>query len=85
MKGYYQLGNRLTFLQKMKEMKLEQYPNVKLVLVNFVNDYTTKYGAPIEQWKEHCGGVFKAMTGSSDIPEDVIMVYYDVAGKWEKE
>lgn len=75
--GYYQLANRLTFLQKMKDMKLSEYPNVKLVLLNFVNDYTKK-PTLTEEWKDHYRKVFKVMTGSEAIPKDVIMIFHDV-------
>ena len=74
---YYQLANRLTFLQKMKDMRLSEYPNVKLVLLNFVNDYTRK-PTSTEEWKDHFQQVFKVMTGSEAIPQDVIMIYHDV-------
>ena len=81
MEDYYQLGNRLTFLHRMKGMNLEKYPNVKLVLLNFVNDYTYR---PTEQpdWQNHYRKVFKKMTGQTGVPDDVLVVYYDVGGNW---
>lgn len=77
LEGYYQLGNRLTFLHKMKEMKLEKYPDVKLILLNIVRDYTYR-PTDLEDWKTHYSDVFQIMTGSERPPSDVLIIYYDV-------
>lgn len=79
--GYYQLGNRLTFLQKMKELNLEKYPNVKLVLLNFVNDYTYR-PTDLASWKDDYKKVFSLMTGTENVPDDVIVMYCDVNTTW---
>ena len=87
MKDYYQLANRLTFLRLVKESK--KYTNVKLVLLNFVNDITwhwdnketTRY-----QWKKHYDEVFSQMTGSEKLPNDVVCIYLDIDnGMGDKE
>lgn len=79
--GYYQLGNRLTFINKMKALNLNKYPNVKLVLLNFVNDYTYR-STELADWKEDYKSVFAAMTGAENIPDDVIVMYCDVKPTW---
>lgn len=75
--GFYQLGNRLTFLKKMQEMKLDKYPTVKLVLLNFVNDYTHRSTYP-EAWEAHYKAVMPDMTGLDAVPDDIEIVYIDV-------
>lgn len=81
MNGYYQLGNRLTFLQNMKEKLPEAnsigIKDVKLVLINFTDDFTFK-SEPVEVWKDHYREVFEKMTGNEDTPEDVINIFYSV-------
>ena len=77
---FYQLGNRLTYLKKMQEMKLEKYPNVKLVLLNFVNDRKYK-PTSLAEWEAHYKAVMPDMTGMDDIPEDVEIVYIDVENR----
>ena len=81
MNDYYQLGNRLTFLQKMKEKLPESnsigIKDVKLVLINFTDDFTFK-SEPVEVWKDHYREVFEKMTGNEDAPEDVINIFYSV-------
>ena len=81
MNDYYQLGNRLTFLQKMKEKLPEAnsigIKDVKLVLINFTDDFTFK-SEPVEVWKDHYREVFEKMTGSAETPEDVINIFYCV-------
>lgn len=76
---YYQLGNRLTFLHKLQEKGLK-FKNVKLILLNFVDDYTYR-PTSIEEWHEHCEKVFKRMTGDKNPPEDVIVINFSVAVK----
>ena len=58
--------------------------NVKLILLNFVNDYTYR-PTTYEEWKEHFEAVFEKMTGSKRTPKDIVVAYYDVAGCWSKE
>ena len=58
MNSNYQLANRLTFLHKMKELSTNArfYDNVKLVLLNFVNDPTWDKNERVssaEQWTNH--------------------------------
>lgn len=81
MNGYYQLGNRLTFLEKMKEKLPEAnligIKDVKLVLINFTDDFTFK-SEPVKVWKDHYREVFEKMTGNDDTPEDVINIFYSV-------
>lgn len=80
-KGNYQLGNRLLFLHKMKEKlpkaNTKGITDVKLVLINFTDDFTYK-SEPVEVWKDHYKGVFENMTGSEETPEDVINIFYSV-------
>ena len=52
MTGQYQLANRLTFLQKMKDMKRPEYPNVKLIFISFINDYTLTPTSK-DEWKDY--------------------------------
>lgn len=77
---YYQLANRLTFLKYLNKTKFKKIEQVKLVLLNFVDDITYQKTTE-EQWKEHYEMVFKEMTGSSDVPEDVLLVNYKVSGR----
>ncbi len=66
---YYQLGNRLTFLVKLREKGL----NVKLVLLNIVDD-PTHIKTTEDQWREHYNEVFSNMLGISKAPENVFIV-----------
>ena len=66
---YYQIGNRITFLVKLKEKGF----NVKLVLLNIVDD-PTYIQTSEEQWNEYYESVFTHMIGSKEIPEDIIIV-----------
>ena len=81
MNDYYQLGNRLTFLQKMKDKLPEAnsigIKDVKLVLINFTDDFTYK-SEPVEVWKDHYREVFEKMIGSAETPENVINIFYSV-------
>ena len=56
---YYQLGNRLTFLVKLRE----QGYNVKLVLLNIVDD-PTHIATSLDAWKRHYDEVFQLMLGT---------------------
>lgn len=70
---YYQLGNRLTFLVKLREQRY----NVKLVLLNIVDD-PTHIATSLDAWKKHYGEVFQIMIGRADYADNVIMVNFDV-------
>lgn len=70
---YYQLGNRLTFLVKLRE----QGYNVKLVLLNIVDD-PTHIATSLEAWKRHYDEVFQIMIGRAKCPNNVVMVSLDV-------
>lgn len=77
--GYYQLGNRLTFLEKLKEAMPPEINDVKLVLLNFVDDYTY-ISTPEYDWIKHYEEVWEDMTGKKKCPEDIKVVYYSVKG-----
>ena len=66
MNSNYQLANRLTFLHKMKELSTNArfYDNVKLVLLNFVNDPTWDKNERVssaEQWTNHYNHIMEDM------------------------
>lgn len=69
---YYQLGNRLAFLNKLKEKGY----NVKLVLLNIVNDPTFE-AVSDEKWIEHYDEVFTELLESKKVPNDVIILNLD--------
>ena len=75
--GYYQLANRLTFLNKLNERLKVKKLEIKLILLNFVGDYTYKPTDAIE-WENHYNEVFKDMTGVESIPENVIVINFPV-------
>ena len=75
---YYQLANRLTFLKKLNEKHFGRIKSVKLVLLNFVNDYTYKPTDKVE-WQKHYKEVFKEMIGNEDAPSDVLVINYNVS------
>ena len=70
---YYQLGNRLTFLVKLRE----QGYNVKLILLNIIDDPTYK-ATSIDEWKKHYEEVFQIMLGTKTCPDNVNIVCFDV-------
>lgn len=70
---YYQLGNRLTFLVKLRD----QGYNVKLVLLNIVND-PTHIATSLDAWEKHYDEVFQIMLGTKKQPDNLIMVNLDV-------
>lgn len=70
---YYQLGNRLTFLVKLRE----QGYNVKLLLLNIVDD-PTHIATSLDAWKRHYDDVFQIMLGRTKCPSNVVMVNFDV-------
>lgn len=74
MRNNYQLANRLVFLQKMKELssKAQFYENVKLILLNFVNDPTwdeKERVTDVKDWKDHYNSIFDSMGISRDAVE----------------
>lgn len=75
--GYYQMGNRLTFLHKMNDFLIPKGRQVKLVLLNFANDYTNRC-TPLSAWEKKFSEVFTLMTGSPEVPDNVIMIHLDV-------
>ena len=87
-KFYYQLGNRLAFLKFMNEKVNEISPdveNVKLILLNFADDYTLddnskgiSLAASIEEWEKHYEMVWSEMTGSPSAPDNVLVINYSV-------
>lgn len=70
---YYQLANRLTFLVKLRE----QGYNVKLVLLNIIDD-PTHIGTSLDEWQKHYQDVFKIMLETAKYPDNLIMVNFDV-------
>lgn len=66
MKNNYQLANRLTFLHKMKQIISDATfcANVKLVLMNFVNDMTWDEKERVDdpqKWRTHYDHIFEVM------------------------
>jgi len=96
--GYYQLGNRLTFLEFLREKKQtnEICFDVKLVLLNFLNDNThgmtqgklkknskldIKEKKTVEKiWEEEYADAWKKLIGTETAPADVLVINYDVEG-----
>lgn len=74
---YYQLANRLSFLNILNESAFGNIQNVKLVLLNFVDDYTYKPTTE-QEWLAHYKEVFAQMTESENIPKNVILVNYKI-------
>lgn len=86
---YYQMGNRLTFLKFMNEKKESltnpNIKNVKLIFLNFADDYTlgknkngTPVSEPIGEWESHYEEIWKEMTGSTTEPDNVLVVTFSV-------
>lgn len=77
--SYYQLGNRIFFMHKMNEIIVnnKEIDKVKLVLINFTDDFTNEQDN-VGDWKKEYKKVFKLMTGSSETPEGVINIFYSV-------
>lgn len=63
------MGNRITFLVGLKEKGF----NIKLVLLNIVDDLTYIETSE-EQWNKHHQDVFTEMLGCKVTPNDIIMV-----------
>ncbi len=70
---YYQLANRLVFLNKLSSQGVK----VKLILLNIVNDSTYIKTSEVE-WKKHYDDVFLEILGQIKIPEDTIILNIDV-------
>ena len=70
---YYQLGNRLTFLVKLRE----QGYNVKLIILNIVDD-STHLATSHDEWVKHYDEVLEIMIGTKRCPDYVSIVYVDV-------
>ena len=81
--GYYQLGNRITFLEELNEISYKTGLKVKLVLLNFVDDYTY-IPTSEEEWKKHYENVFIKMLGKKDIPDDTLIICFDVNKRVEE-
>lgn len=77
---YYQLGNRLTFLHKINEMKNTGGWKAKLILLNIADDFTYK-PTTVEAWQDHYKAVFADMLGCAEPPADVAVIYYSVQTK----
>lgn len=77
LKGYYQLANRLLFLNKIKAMKSTEYAGVKLVLLYFANDFT-HIPTTVEKLSESSEKAMLKLTGVRAVPQDVIELFIDV-------
>lgn len=66
---YYQLANRLTFLNNLTS----QGYNVKLILLNIINDPTYIKTSDVE-WNNHYKDVFDKMLGCPNVPQNVILL-----------
>lgn len=73
---YYQLANRLTFLHHLKE----QGNNVRLLLLNFVNDWT-HICTDEKEWRNRSEIVWKEMIGTSQVPQGVLEILLEVKPK----
>lgn len=71
---YYQLGNRLTFLQKMNQTHFPKIQKTALVLLNIVND-ETYIATSKEDWARHYEKVFEEMTGKNFPPPSTKIIY----------
>ncbi len=77
MYGYYQLANRLTFYHKLKEMNLFAFDDIKLVLLNFVNDKTYR-STDKDTWEKFMQAAFRNVTKRENPPEGVMELFLDV-------
>ncbi|MHC1694045.1 MAG: hypothetical protein AB9835_01960 [Eubacteriales bacterium] len=77
---YYQLGNRLTFLNKLNDKTTETGWQVILILLNFIDDFTYK-PTELSEWIKHYKDVFRELTGNENVPDDVLIINYSVKGK----
>ena len=72
---FYQLGNRLAFLQFMNRMTLPKIERVELVLLN-VTDDRTFISTPQELWARHVDEMFLEMLGKTSPPQNVRVIYF---------
>ena len=72
---FYQLANRLTFLQFMNRMTLPKFERVELVLLN-VTDDRTFISTPKEIWARHVDEIFRELSGRSQPPPNVRVIYF---------
>lgn len=72
---FYQLANRLTFLQFMNRMTLPKIERVELVLLN-VTDDRTFIPTPKEIWARHVDEMFREMSGQTQLPPNVRVIYF---------
>ena len=72
---FYQLANRLTFLRFMNRMTLPKVDRVELVLLN-VTDDRTFISTPQEIWARHVDEMFLEMSGRSQVPPNVRVIYF---------
>ena len=77
---YYQLGNRLTFLYMMNQTAFPKIKEVKLVLLNIIDDKTHKLNMRVSQkaWEDHYDTIFMKMTGKKEAPKNVILLFFPV-------
>lgn len=76
-KKHYQLGNRLTFLKMINKLASNSGKQVKLVLLNIVND-PTHIPTTEDEWKDSYNNILTEMTGLTLPLKDVIMVNFHV-------
>ena len=75
---YYQLANRLAFLRFLNGRSAElKIGEVRLVLLNFVNDHTYLPEAQ-SIWDAYYAQVWEQMTGVGHAPAGVTEVFFDV-------
>lgn len=80
MNKYYQLGNRLTFLAKMNDIKAQTGYQFELVLLNIVNDFTHR-PTTTEAWNNHYLNVLNEMIGQDTAPKNVKIINFLVDPK----
>ena len=72
---FYQLANRLTFLQFMNRMTFPKIERVELILLN-VTDDRTFIPTPQKIWTRHVDEMFREMLGRSQPPPNVRVIYF---------
>ena len=70
---YYQLANRLTFLNNLTSQGIK----VKLILLNIVDD-PTYIKTSEDKWIKHYSDVFQKMLGTSTLPNNVYLLNINV-------
>lgn len=67
---FYRLGNRLSFLKKLRQQGLP----VVLLLINFIGDYT-HHPTTIDSWQKHYDTIFSKMLGKEvDFNNEIIIL-----------